>query len=98
MQAKGLSGSTIRNAIMPLRAIYRRLEERGDVVGTPTTKLSLPAVRGRREPIVSREDAAALLAAVPEQDRALWATALYAGLRAASSERCVGRTSTSPPE
>jgi integrase len=81
MQAAGLSASTIRNAIIPLRAIYRRLEERGDVVVNPTRGLSLPAVRGRREPRVSREHAAALVAAVPTQDRALWATAVYAGLR-----------------
>ncbi|MBA2568373.1 MAG: site-specific integrase [Actinobacteria bacterium] len=33
------------------------------------------------DPIASSEDAAALLAALPEEDRALWAAALYGGLR-----------------
>jgi integrase len=43
--------------------------------------LRLPAVRGRRDRIASPVEAAALIAALPEQDRALWATAMYAGLR-----------------
>jgi len=47
----------------------------------PCSNLDLPAVRGRRERIPSPQEAAALLAALPEPDRALWATALYAGLR-----------------
>jgi integrase len=42
--------------------------------------LELPAVRGRRERIASPHEAAALLTA-RETDRALWATAMYAGLR-----------------
>jgi integrase len=79
--ALGLDPSTIRNALMPLRAIYRRAVSRGEVAANPTTGLELPAVRGRRDRIASPEEAAALLAALPEEERALWATALYAGLR-----------------
>jgi integrase len=41
----------------------------------------LPAVRGRRDRIASPAEAAALIAAVPDDDRAVWATAFYAGLR-----------------
>jgi integrase len=41
----------------------------------------MPAVRGRRERFASPEEAAALIAAAPEQDRVVWATATYAGLR-----------------
>src|SRR5581483_6219261 len=41
----------------------------------------LPAVKGRRERIASPEEAQQLLAALPERDRPVWATALYAGLR-----------------
>jgi integrase len=78
---KGLDPSTIRNALMPLRAIYRRAVSRGEVAVNPTTGLELPAVRGRRDRIASPTEAAALLAALPEGDRALWATAFYAGLR-----------------
>jgi len=47
----------------------------------PTTGLELPAVRGRRDRIVSPEQAARLLEALPERDQAMWATALYGGLR-----------------
>jgi integrase len=79
--ARGLDPSTIRNALMPLRAIYRRALSRGDVAVNPTTGLELPAVRGRRERIASPDEAAALLAALPSDDRALWAVAFYAGLR-----------------
>ena len=66
---------------MPLRAVYRRAVARSQVAVNPTLGLALPAVRGRRERIARPEEAAALLAALPEGDRALWATALYAGLR-----------------
>jgi integrase len=76
-----LDPSTIRNTLMPLRAIFRRALARGDVAVNPTCGLELPAVRGKRDQIVSPEEAEALLAALPERDRALWATALYAGLR-----------------
>jgi integrase len=79
--AAGLDPSTIRNALMPLRAIYRRAVSRGDVAVNPTTGLELPAVRGRRDRIASPSEAADLLAALPEATRPLWATALYAGLR-----------------
>jgi integrase len=81
LRADGLDPSTIRNAIMPLRAIYRRAIEEGVVAVNPTANLRLPAVRGRRDRIASPEEAARLIAAAPEQDRALWATAFYAGLR-----------------
>ena len=61
--------------------LYRRLVHDGVVVIDPTDGLRLPAVRGRRERVASPTAAQALIEAVPEQDRALWATALYAGLR-----------------
>jgi integrase len=73
--------STIRNTLMPLRAIFRRAAARGDVAVNPTSGLELPAVRGRRDRIASPEEAAKLIEALPERDRALWATALYGGLR-----------------
>jgi integrase len=78
---RGEEASTIRNTLMPLRAIFRRAVARGDVAVNPTTGLELPAVRGRRDRIVSPERAAKLLDALPEGDRAMWATALYGGLR-----------------
>jgi integrase len=77
----GTDASTIRNTLMPLRAIFRRAVARGDVAVNPTSGLELPAVRGRRDRIASPDEAAKLIAALPARDRALWATALYGGLR-----------------
>ena len=79
--AEGLDPSTVRNMLMPLRAIYRRAVSRGEVAVNPTTMLELPALRGRRERIASPTEAVDLIAALPKNDRAVWATALYAGLR-----------------
>lgn len=80
-QADGLAASTIRNAIKPLQAIYRRARSRGGLALNPTHDLELPAARPNEVEIVAPEVAAELLTAAPRQDRALWATALYAGLR-----------------
>jgi integrase len=79
MLAGGAQPSTIRNAIMPVRVIcaWRRRE----VAVNPTDGLRLPAVRGSRDRVASPGEAELLLAALPAGDRALWATALYAGLR-----------------
>jgi integrase len=79
--AEGLDPSTVRNTLMPLRAIFRRAVARGEVGLNPTSGLELPAMEGARDRIASPAEAAALLAALPEQDRAIWATAMYAGLR-----------------
>jgi integrase len=79
--AEGHSASTVRNAILPLRALYRRALARSEVFSNPTVGLSLPAVRGRRERVARPGEAQALLEALPEGDRAVWASALYAGLR-----------------
>jgi integrase len=81
LAGEGLDPSTIRNTLMPVRAIYRRALARGEITVNPTTGLELPAVRGRRERIASPAEAAELIAALAEPDRALWATAFYAGLR-----------------
>jgi hypothetical protein len=40
-RAEGLGPSTVRNALMPLRAIYRRAIRRGEVTINPTTDLEL---------------------------------------------------------
>ncbi|MGH2964753.1 MAG: tyrosine-type recombinase/integrase, partial [Solirubrobacterales bacterium] len=79
--ASGKSPSTIRNAILPLRAIYRRALRRSEVLVNPTLGLALPASRGRRQRIAHPAEARALLDALPSEDRPVWAIALYAGLR-----------------
>lgn len=80
MLAAGADPSTIRNAMMPLRVVYRRALGR-EVAVNPTVGLELPAVRGRRDRIASVEEAAALIAGLPDDQQALWACAFYAGLR-----------------
>jgi integrase len=79
--ASGLSSSSVRNAILPLRAIYRRALSRSDVMVNPTLGLALPAVRGSRERVAHPGEAKALLEALVSEDRPVWACALYAGLR-----------------
>jgi integrase len=79
--ADGLDPSTVRNTVMPLRAIFRRAVARGEVGLNPTSGLELPAMEGARDRIASPAEAAELLAALPERDRALWAMAMHAGLR-----------------
>jgi integrase len=78
----GLDASTIRNTLMPLRVVFRRAVARGELAVSPASGLELPAVRGRRNRIASPAEAVMLLDALPENDRVLWATAAYAGLRA----------------
>ena len=82
LRTEGLDASTIRNTLAPLRVVYRRAVARGEVAVNPTTGLELPAVEGHRARIASPEEAEDLLTALRPEDQALWATALYAGLRA----------------
>jgi integrase len=68
-------------AALPLRAIYRRAVSRSEVAENPTLGLSLPALRKRRERVARPAEARTLIEALGPSDRALWAMALYAGLR-----------------
>ncbi len=81
MLGEGRDGSSVRNMVMPLRLIFRRALDAGTVTVNPTAGLALPSPQGRRDRIATPAEAAALLAAVPEGDSALWGTALLAGLR-----------------
>jgi len=63
--AEGASASTVRNAVLPLRAIYRRAISRSEVHVNPTEGLALPAVRARRERVARPEEARALIEALP---------------------------------
>lgn len=79
LHAGGLSPSAIQVTLLPVRAIYR--QHRDDIPINPCEGLDLPAIRGRREKIADPREAVKLIAALPESDRALWATAFYGGLR-----------------
>jgi|GEM_PF-269720 len=81
LMAEACEPSTIVVTITSLRVIYKRALARGDVAVNPATGLQLPAVRGRRSRIASPQECAKLLDALPVRDRALWATAMFAGLR-----------------
>lgn len=78
---RGLSGSRIRGVLNALRAMLRRPLQADELLSDPTTRLDLPADSRPRDRAASPAEAAALLEALPEEDRALWATAFYAGLR-----------------
>jgi len=80
-EAEGQSASTIRNAIKPLQEIYRRAKARQKVAVNPTRDLEIPMPRPEEVEIVAPDTAQKLVTEAPAQDRALWATALYAGLR-----------------
>jgi integrase len=79
--AAGSAAATIQATIIPLKAICRREVHRGRLPVNPTAGLELPTVRGGRHRIADPTEAAALLAALSDEDRAIWATAMYAGLR-----------------
>jgi integrase len=81
LSALGLSASSVRNTINPLQVICRRAIHAGTISVDPTAGLMLPKSRGKRDRIVSPEYAQLLIEALPEDDRALWSTAFYAGLR-----------------
>jgi integrase len=83
LQADGLTASSVGVTISTLRAIYGRAVLRADsgITVNPTKGLRMPAVTGGRERIATAQEAAALLAALPESERPIWATMFYAGLR-----------------
>ncbi len=73
--------STVVVTLLPLRAIFKQAMETGTVAVNPTTGLRMPAVRGGRDRIATPEECRRLLEALPHRDRALWATAMFGGLR-----------------
>ncbi len=78
--AAGVPPATIRNSLDPVRAVYRHALNRDLVAVNPTTGLELPKVDNARERFATKPESQKLLDALTE-DRALWATAFYTGLR-----------------
>jgi integrase len=77
-----MSPGSASNVLNPLQAYYRRAVHREELSTNPTEEIDLPAKGSKRaRRIVTPKGAAALLAVVPPEDRAIWATAFYAGLR-----------------
>jgi integrase len=81
LHAKGMTGSTIRNKIDPLRVVYRRALQDDEVSRNPTEKLRLPAMGTKPRSVGNIARVDELLDALPTGERAAWATAFYAGLR-----------------
>jgi integrase len=78
---EGHSASKVRNVLNAVRVLFRHAVEREEVSVNPTSGLRLPNNVGKRERAASPQEAAELLAALPEDLRALYATAFYGGLR-----------------
>ena len=80
--ATGLSAGTVSNVFNPVQAFYRRAVDRGELTINPAEGIDLPSGMSQRpRRIASAAEAAALLAALRSEDRLVWATAFYAGLR-----------------
>jgi hypothetical protein len=83
--AAGSSPSKVRSIVNAARVLWRDLDlltgHDDPLVIDPTRGLRLPASTGRRERIATRDEARRLIEALQPEDRALWATAMYAGLR-----------------
>jgi integrase len=77
----GCAPATVQGAITPLRAIYRRAIVRGVATENPTRGLELPAIRSKPRRFASPQEADQIVTSLTGAARALWATALYAGLR-----------------
>ena len=81
LTGEGLSASTVQNTLDPLRKVFDRAVRRDLVVVDPTEGLELRRPDGRRDRIASPAEAAVLLAALADDERAIYATAMSAGLR-----------------
>ncbi|KAA0275396.1 MAG: site-specific integrase [Acidobacteria bacterium] len=81
MLEDGLSPRTIDTTLGGLRGIFRYALDVGDVVVNPTKGIKLPRSDARRDRVADAVEGAALLAALPVDDRPYWAVAMYAGLR-----------------
>ena len=79
---KGLDASTVNNMLNPIQAFYRRAHNREEVAHNPTERIEIPDPGNRRPTrVASREEAVSLLSPMRPDDRVIWATAFYAGLR-----------------
>ena len=79
--AAGLDPSTIRSTFLPLRADLPPRGGEGGGRGEPVHRTLAAGRAGATRALRFPQEAERLIAAVPEQDRGVWATAMYAGLR-----------------
>ena len=81
LAAEGLSASTVRNVIVPLRALYAWALPRGLASVNPTRGVRLPTGEQARDRIASPAEAAQLVAALSPRDQAALGLSVYGGLR-----------------
>jgi integrase len=81
LSAADLAPKTVRNTIVTLRALYRWCIRKEYVALNPCDHAELPSGEVARDRIATTAEALELLKTVPERDRAIWATAFFAGLR-----------------
>jgi integrase len=80
--AADLSAASVSNILNPVQAFYRWAIDRDELAYNPAEGIDLPSGSSRRpKRIASAAEAAALLTALDAEDRPVWATAFYAGLR-----------------
>jgi integrase len=76
------SGQRARNVVAPLQTLYRHLLPRHDELNDPTAGVELPSGSKPRNVVVTPDEMVAMIAALAEEDRAPFALAGMAGLRA----------------
>lgn len=80
--AADLSARSVSNVLNPIQAFYRWAIEEDELSYNPSESIDLPAGQSKRaKRIATPSEAAALIEALEVEDRPLWATAFYAGLR-----------------
>jgi integrase len=79
LRGDGCTDAMIRNALVPVQAVFRRAVKLGTVPVNPALDLELPTPEGRKRAATSTLAAAQL--SVLGDLAPLWATAFYAGLR-----------------
>jgi integrase len=80
--ADELAPATVANALCVVQVFYRREVTAERLATNPAKEIDIPNGGPRRpKRIASPSEAAALIGALEERDRSLWACAFYAGLR-----------------
>lgn len=81
LRSLNLSASSVKNTIDPIQGLCRWAIQRELITVNPTTNLGLPTSRPEPPEIVTVPKALALIDALPPDERAVYATACFAGLR-----------------